>query len=101
LGRDDPTRTSRQGRLLGVLLLCASHLIFARTRAAMDELDQGAEFGEAHESRRGASAAKVPSKRIGRMLTPDEAARLLRSAFIGFHGTSSSGQQMCLFYGGR
>jgi hypothetical protein len=32
-----------------VLLIRASHIIFARMRAAIDGLDQGADFGEGHE----------------------------------------------------
>jgi hypothetical protein len=48
----------REGQLRGVLLMRASHVIFARQGAAMDGLDRGADFGEAHELD-GAIAATV------------------------------------------
>jgi hypothetical protein len=60
-----------------VLLIRASHLIFARMRAAIDRLDQGADFGEGHELDE-ATAARVPAKMVGCMLTPAEAGKLLR-----------------------
>jgi hypothetical protein len=67
----------RKGALLGGLLMRASYVIFARMRAAMERLDQGVEFGEAHELDE-ATVARVPAKMIGCLLTPDEAQKLLR-----------------------
>ena len=55
----------------------SSTLVHARFRAAVEEIDQGADFAEGHELDQ-KSAAMVPATSIGRMLDQDEAAALIR-----------------------
>ena len=57
----------------GVLIQKAGTLLGARMLAAIDGLDQLAEFVDGHEL----YAQEAPPDRIGRMLLPDEAHRLL------------------------
>jgi hypothetical protein len=64
-------------QLFGVVILDSSSLIGARRQAAVDGVDQGAEFAEGHKLDR-ETAELVPATAIGRMLEQDEAARLIR-----------------------
>ena len=65
-------------QLFGAVILDSSNLMHARERAAIQGIDQGAEFAEGHELD-AATAALVPASAIGRMLEQDEAANLIRS----------------------
>lgn len=64
-------------QLFGVVILDSSSLLHARLRAAVEGLDEGADFGEGHELHQEA-AALVSATAIGRMLSQDEAAKLIR-----------------------
>jgi hypothetical protein len=55
-------------QLFGVITLDSPPLIGARVRAAVEGIDQGAEFAEGHELDRD-TAALVPATAIGRMLS--------------------------------
>ena len=68
----------RAGRLCGVLILDGPSLIHARLVAAVRGLDAGADFAEGHLLD-AESAASIPAKHVGRMLTLREAERLLPS----------------------
>lgn len=61
---------------LGVIILDASDLLHARFRANLEGLDHDAEFAEGHELD-DEYAAVVPKNMIGRMLSPDEARKLI------------------------
>jgi hypothetical protein len=63
-------------QLFGVVILDSATLISARLKAAVDGVDQGADLCEGHEL--GDAAKLVPAKAIGRMLSQDEAAKLIR-----------------------
>jgi hypothetical protein len=67
--------TGRQ--LFGVIILESSHLMSARMRAAVEGIDQGTDFAEGHELDP-ETAALVPASAIGRMLSQDEGAALIR-----------------------
>ncbi len=71
------------GRLVGVVILDSWldswDIIQAGMRAAVMGIDQGGEFCEGHE-RDEATAALVPADAIGRLLSRDEAAWLIRRA---------------------
>jgi hypothetical protein len=64
-------------QLFGVAILDSPSLIGARMRAAVEGIDQGAEFCEGHKLDRD-TAALVPATVIGRMLSQDEGAALIR-----------------------
>ena len=65
----------RDDRLLGVVILEARELLEARMLAAIDGLDQLADFSEGYELS-AQHAAMVSANLVGRMLSPDEAGRL-------------------------
>jgi hypothetical protein len=64
-------------QLFGVVILDSPSLVGARMRAAVEGIDQGAEFAEGHELDRD-TAALVPATAIGRMFSQDEGAALIR-----------------------
>jgi hypothetical protein len=66
----------RKSRLTGVVIMEASSLISARLKAAVQGIDGGAEFVEGHELDR-ASAKQIPKTSIGRLLSADEAHKLI------------------------
>jgi hypothetical protein len=70
------TYCDRFGRLVGVVIQDSYTLLLARFRASVAEIDQGAQFCEGHELDP-ATAKLVPETAICRMLSPDEAAKLL------------------------
>lgn len=63
-------------QLFGVVILDSSHILHARMRAAVEGIDQGAEFCE-HELDRETSAL-VPARAIGRLLDQDKVTKLIR-----------------------
>src|SRR5438128_130190 len=66
----------RDNRLLGAVILEAGTLLEARMLAALDGIDQLAEFSEGYELS-AHHAAMVTANLVGRMLSPDEASRLM------------------------
>lgn len=68
----------RDGDVVGVIILKASDLISARTRAAVEEIDEGATFAEGRELDDDIMAALSPDV-FDRMLAPAEATALLDS----------------------
>ena len=66
----------RDNRLLGVVILEADTLLEARMFAALDGIDQLSEFSEGYELSTH-HAAMVTANLVGRMLSPDEAGRLM------------------------
>jgi hypothetical protein len=64
-------------QLFGVVILDSSHLMHARMRAAVEDIDQGADFAEGHKLD-AKTAALVPASAIGRMLSQEEGAALIR-----------------------
>jgi hypothetical protein len=71
------TYCDRSGRLLGVLILDSWSLQQARFRAAIEGLDRGARFCKGHELE-GDSATLVPPGVVGRMLSLEEAGKIVR-----------------------
>jgi hypothetical protein len=69
-------------QLFGAVILDSSSLSGARLQAAVQGLDEGADFGEGHELDPEA-AALVPATAIARMLRQDEAAELIRRLECG------------------
>jgi hypothetical protein len=70
--------TYRQsGKAFGVVVIEAPSLTHARTQASLTAIDTGAEFAEGHELDV-ALAALVPTERVGRMLTIEEARGVLQ-----------------------
>jgi len=65
---------ARGGKPSGVVIIEGRSIVNARTRAALEAVEAGAEFAEGHELER---AAMVPAKAVGRMLTLTEAKELL------------------------
>jgi hypothetical protein len=59
-----------------VIILEASDLMHARFRANLEEVDQNAEFAEGHVLG-DEHAAMIPENMIGRMLSLDQARRLI------------------------
>jgi hypothetical protein len=66
----------RDHKLLGVAIIEAGELLQARMLAAIDGIDQLADFSSGYRLS-DQHAAMVSAKWIGRMLTPDESGRLL------------------------
>ena len=66
----------RNQRLVGVVIIEARELLEARMLAAIDGVDKLADFFEGYELS-AQHAAMVPADLIGRMLSPDEASRLM------------------------
>jgi hypothetical protein len=64
-------------QLFGVVIMNSSHLLQARMRAAVEGIDQGADFAEGPELDL-ETAALVPATAMGRMLGQEEAAKLIR-----------------------
>jgi hypothetical protein len=64
-------------RRFGVVIMDFPRVIQARLRAAVKGIDQGAGFCEGHELDETA-AALMPEPSIGRLLSEDEAAKLIR-----------------------
>jgi hypothetical protein len=68
--------------LFAVVILDSPSLVGARMRAAVEGIDQGAEFAEGHKLDRD-TAALVPATAIGRMLSQDDGAKLIRRMECG------------------
>ena len=66
----------RSGQFLGAVIIEARELLEARMLAAIDGLDQCAEFAEGYELS-GRQAAMIPDHSRGRMLAPAEVSRLI------------------------
>jgi hypothetical protein len=64
-------------QLFGAVILDSPDIIQASLLAAVMGIDQGAEFCEGHRLDE-ATAALVPANAIGRMLSQEEAAKLIR-----------------------
>jgi hypothetical protein len=64
-------------QLFGVTIMDSPSLIGARMRAAVEGIDQGADFAEGHELDRD-TAALVPASAIGRMLSQEDGTALIR-----------------------
>jgi len=66
----------RSGNFVGVVVLEARELLEARMLAAIDGLDECAEFAEGYELS-AQQAAMISSQSLGRMLPPSEVSRLI------------------------
>ena len=66
----------RDQKLFGVVIIEAGELLEARMLAAVDGLDKGGDFAEGHALNRHCGAM-VSSRLVARMLSPDEANRLM------------------------
>jgi hypothetical protein len=71
------TYKTAMDRPIGVLIIEAPDLLQARFKAAVFELDRGAEFSEGH-ALNPEMVARVPERVIGRMMPLEVAAELLR-----------------------
>lgn len=67
----------RDGKPIGVVIIGASSLADARMRAAEEEADAGADFSGGYELSP-EWARQVATRRVGHMLTMEEAAKLLQ-----------------------
>jgi hypothetical protein len=67
----------RDGKLSGVVIMEAHALIDARMKASLKGLENGVAFAEGHRLDDAASKALVLPKQLGRMLSVEEAKRLL------------------------
>ena len=68
----------RDGKLSGVVIIEAHALIDARMQASLKGLEDGVIFAEGHRLDDAASKALVPPKHLGRMLSVEEAKRVLK-----------------------
>jgi hypothetical protein len=67
----------RSGKMVGVVLIEAPSLVDARMRAALEAVEASVDFAEGHEID-AARSALVPAEQLERLLSIDEANRLLK-----------------------
>jgi hypothetical protein len=67
----------RSGKMVGVVVIEAPSLIDARMRAALEAVEAGVDFAEGHEID-AARSALVPAEQLERLLSIEEANRLLK-----------------------
>jgi hypothetical protein len=68
---------SKAGKVMGVVLVEAGDILQARFRANVEGIDQDADFTAGHGLDT-VKAAQVPAGYVGRMLSIDEAKKLIR-----------------------